>query len=164
MVLELELNNRIQAARIDLADNLSCNSIPRSGEHLTHPSPQHASSEWDCSCEKIRRMLSKVIVKAKRAGAWKRISPIERGIMTLAANLQIRFRSISLLRAIVKIVRQISERTSFAYQNCRRGVCAVYRMAEYAAEAGYGQARKWTEDRHFMIWWGIFLNPHTYTR
>ncbi|MGQ9781854.1 MAG: hypothetical protein ACUVQ8_06365 [Nitrososphaeria archaeon] len=124
----------------------------------------HTPSEGQGSDQKVRRILLKIIVKAKRAGAWRRISPIERGIMTLAVNLKIRFRSISLLRAITNIVRQIAEQTSFLLQNYLRGMKTAHRMAQYAAKLGHQQARSWVEDRHFIIWWGIFLNPNTYTK
>ena len=114
--------------------------------------------------QKIRQAIIKVIIKAKRAGTWKRITSIEQGILTLAVNLQIKFQSINLLRAITKIIKQIIQQTYFQYQNYIRGIKTANVMAQYATALGYLQAAEWVRDRNYITWWGIFLNPRTYTR
>ena len=114
--------------------------------------------------QKIRQAIIKIIIKAKRAGTWKRITSIEKGILTLAVNLQIKFQSINLLRAITKIIKQIIQQTYFQYQNYVRGIKTANVMVQYATALGYLQAAEWVRDRNYITWWGIFLNPHTYTR
>jgi hypothetical protein len=114
--------------------------------------------------QKIKEVILKTIRRARRSGVWKRIGKIERGVLCLSSSLQITFKSMNLLRAIVTIMKEINQLTSFTHRNYTLGIKTAYRIAEYAAESGYQQATHWTEEKTFVIWWGIFLNPLTYTR
>ena len=113
---------------------------------------------------KIRANLAKIITKAKRSGVWRKLEKIDRGLLSLSSKLEIRFRSMDLLRAITRIVKQIAELTSFMYSNYILGIKAAYRIAEYAVNCGYREAAEWLNDRNFTIYWGIFINPRTYTK
>ena len=114
--------------------------------------------------QKIKEVILKIIRRAKRSGVWGRIGKIERGILCLSSSLQITFKSMKLLRAIVTIMKEINQLLSFKCRNYILGIKTAYRIAEYAAECGYQQAANWTKDKNYIIWWGIFLNPSTYTR
>jgi hypothetical protein len=113
---------------------------------------------------KIRANLAKIITKAKRSGVWRKLETIDRGILSLSSKLEVRFRSMDLLRAITRIVKEIAELTSFMYHNYMLGIKSAYRIAEYAVNCGYIEAAGWLNDRNFTIYWGILINPRTYTK
>ncbi|MEM3872811.1 MAG: hypothetical protein QXE05_09655 [Nitrososphaeria archaeon] len=116
------------------------------------------------SCERLKNLLKKIILKAKRSGVWWKLDRVKRGILALSSKLNIKFTSMKLLRSIVHIVKEISEMLSFTYQNYVRGLRAAYNVAKFASENGYSWAKDWVKDKNFIIWWGIFLNPKTYTK
>ncbi|MBC7090480.1 MAG: hypothetical protein H5T50_01000 [Nitrososphaeria archaeon] len=116
------------------------------------------------SSQKLRNMIKKVVVRAKRTGIWWTLSKVEQGILSLSSKLEIRFRSMKLLRSIIHIVKEVKEKISFTYQNYVRGLKMAYKVAKFVSENGYKQAKDWVKDKNFIIWWGIFLNPETYTK
>lgn len=116
------------------------------------------------SSQKLRNMIKKVVVRAKRTGVWWKLSKVEQGILSLSSKLEIRFRSMKLLRSIIHIVKEVKEKISFTYQNYVRGLKMAYKVAKFVSENGYKQAKDWVKDKNFIIWWGIFLNPETYTK
>ena len=113
--------------------------------------------------QEMRIMILKTIKKAKRLGVWKRIRRIERGILSLSSSLRITFKSVNLLKAIVTILKEIKQLISFTYKNYILGQKTAYKIARYAAENGYQQAAEWAKDINYIVWWGVFLNPLTYT-
>ncbi|MGB9727818.1 MAG: hypothetical protein ACPLZF_05360 [Nitrososphaeria archaeon] len=116
------------------------------------------------SSQKLRNIIKKVVVRAKRTRVWWTLSKVEQGILSLSSRLEIRFRSMKLLRSIIHIVKEVQEKISFTYQNYVRGLKMAYRVAKFVSENGYKQAKDWVKDKNFIIWWGIFLNPETYTK
>lgn len=116
------------------------------------------------SSKRLKNVLKKILVKAKRHGIWWKLSRIEQGILSLVTKLNIKFTSMKLLRFIVHIVKEIEAMLPFAYQNYLLGLKAAYRVACFAVENGYRGAKDWVKDKNFIIWWGIFLNPKTYTK
>ncbi|MEM0054029.1 MAG: hypothetical protein QXL89_07565 [Nitrososphaeria archaeon] len=116
------------------------------------------------SSQRLKNLLKKITLKAKRSGVWWKLDRVERGILALSSKLNIKFTSMKLLRSIVHIVKEVSEMLSFMYQNYVRGLRAAYNVAKFASENGYSGAKDWVKDKFFIIWWGIFLNPKTYTK
>jgi len=116
------------------------------------------------SSQRLKEVLKRIMVKAKRSGVWWKLNRIEQGILYLSSKLDIRFRSMKLLRSIIHVVKEIIERLSFTHQNYTIGLKAAYRAAKFASENGYKSAKEWVKDKNFIIWWGIFLNPSTYTK
>ncbi len=113
---------------------------------------------------RIRADLAKIIIKARRSGAWRKLEKMDRSLLLLSSKLEIRFRSMELLRAITRIVKEITELTSFAYRNYLLGIKSAYRLAKYAVSCGYMEAALWSSDRSFAIYWGTVINPYTYTK
>ncbi|MGD0329242.1 MAG: hypothetical protein ABSB40_02205 [Nitrososphaeria archaeon] len=113
---------------------------------------------------RIRADLAKIITKAKRSGAWRKLEKMDRSLLLLSSKLEIRFKSMELLHAITRIVKEITELTSFVYRNYLLGIKSAYRISKYAVSCGYKEAALWSSDRSFAIYWGIFINPHTYTK
>ncbi|MGC8912130.1 MAG: hypothetical protein ACP5K8_08650 [Nitrososphaeria archaeon] len=116
------------------------------------------------SSQKLRNIIKRVVVRAKRTRVWWTLSKVEQGILSLSSRLEIRFRSMKLLRSIIHIVKEVQEKISFTYQNYVRGLKMAYKVAKFVSENGYKQAKDWVKDKNFIIWWGIFLNPETYTK
>ena len=111
----------------------------------------------ESSSQKLKNMIKKVVVKAKRTGIWWTLSKVEQGILSLSSKLEIRFKSMSLLRAIVGIIRRIFQLTSFTQKHYLLGLNLAYRMVKYAVSVGYAQAKGWLKDRAYIVWWGMFL-------
>ncbi|MEM3403477.1 MAG: hypothetical protein QXJ17_02835 [Nitrososphaeria archaeon] len=124
---------------------------------------RHVNPTLDTS-SKIRSAIIKTMVKAKRSGIWKRLGRVDRAILTLSTNLQIKFKSINLLRSILKVMKHIAQLTSFERRNYSIGVGLAQKLVKYAVNVGYIGALNWIKDDIYAIWWGIFLNPSTYTR
>jgi len=118
----------------------------------------------ESSGQKLKNIIKKVVVKAKRTGIWWTLSKVEQGILSLSSKLEIRFKSMKLLRSIIHILKEVKEKISFTYQNYVRGLKMAYKVAKFVSENGYKQAKEWVKDKNFIIWWGIFLNPETYTK
>ncbi len=116
------------------------------------------------SSQKLRNIIKRVVVRAKRTRVWWTLSKVEQGILSLSSRLEIRFRSMKLLRSIIHIVKEVQEKISFTYQNYVRGLKMACKVAKFVSENGYKQAKDWVKDKNFIIWWGIFLNPETYTK
>lgn len=114
--------------------------------------------------QKLKTLIKKIIVKAKRFKIWYTLNKIEKGILELTTKLDIKLTSIKLLRAIVKITKEIEEKISFTYQNYILGLKTAYNVVKFIVEKGYREAKDWIKDKNFIIWWGIFLNPKTYTK
>ena len=113
---------------------------------------------------RIRSSILKIIARARRSGAWNRMEGMEKGILMLSSRLEIKFRSLNLLRSIAAIARKIAEISSFTYRNYVLGMKTAYKMAEYAVQNGYSEAADWVKEKHFIVWWGIFISPRTYTK
>ena len=111
----------------------------------------------ESSGQKLKNIIKKVVVKAKRTGIWWTLSKVEQGILSLSSKLEIRFKSMSLLRAIVGIIRRIFQLTSFTQKHYLLGLNLAYRMVKYAVSVGYAQAKGWLKDRAYIVWWGMFL-------
>jgi hypothetical protein len=113
---------------------------------------------------KIKCIILKAVTKARRGGIWWRLGGVERGILSLALTLNIKFKSVRLLRAIVGIIRRISQLTSYMRKHYLLGLKAAYKTVEYATSVGYVQAREWLKDKIYIVWHGMILDPTTYTR
>lgn len=114
--------------------------------------------------KKIKNFITKTIVKAKRSKLWWKLGNIEKGILTLATKLDIKFKSLTLLKAIVKIVKQISQQTSYMRKHYILGLKTAYKTVEYAISIGYVQAKEWLKEKAYIIWHGIIVDQTTYTR
>ena len=114
--------------------------------------------------QKIKMKIIKIIKKAKRLGVWNKISRIEKGILSLSSSLQITFKSMRLLRSIVAIVNEITQLMPSKLGNYMRGIKTAYKIAVFAYRSGYQQAINWANDKNYVIWWGMFLNPTVYTK
>lgn len=113
---------------------------------------------------RIRADLAKIITKARRSGVWRKLEKIDRSVLLLSSKLEIRFRSMELLRAITRTVKEITKLTSFVYRNYLLGIKSAYRIAKYAVSCGYKEAALWSNDRNFAVFLGILMNPNTYTK
>lgn len=121
------------------------------------------SAKEQSTSQRIRSSIFKMMKKAKRAGIWKKMEAMDRGILELSSRLKISFRSLELLRVIARIAKEIASVTSFMRRNYLLGVKPAYKMAEYAVGLGYIQAMNWVKDKTYVVWWGIFCSSKTYT-
>jgi len=105
-----------------------------------------------------RRMLASLMVKAKRNGSWFRLTRLERGLFSLAININAKFESVSLVRAIVSVLRKLKEYSDPLLAFVLRGTEMARAFSHAAAKWGHTEASSWVHDRSYLAFLGRFLS------
>ncbi|MDG6921255.1 MAG: hypothetical protein JRN59_06975 [Nitrososphaerota archaeon] len=103
-------------------------------------------------------MFRAEIRKAKRSGHWFRLSRTERGFFSLATTLRVEYRSYALMRAMVAVLKKLKELGDRAYGQAMRGMKLAWAFSEAAVRWGNPQARRWRNDRDYVLFLGRFLD------
>lgn len=101
---------------------------------------------------RIRSLMLKEMVKAKRRGSWFRLSIMERSIYSLALKLKIKVQSYELIRAIVSILKKIKSMGSNIYSLFIKGTSIAWLFSEFAVKLGNAYAYEWRRDRNYIIY------------
>jgi hypothetical protein len=104
--------------------------------------------------QKIKSILKKSVRSAKRRGAWFSLDRSEKGILSLAIRLDVRFSSIDLLRAITTVLKKLEEHGDTLHSRMQRGMKLAWAISEFAVAAGNESARSWRWDRAFADYLG----------
>jgi hypothetical protein len=72
----------------------------------------------------------------------------------LSIQLEIKFSSIDLLRAIASILKKLEEQGDTVYSRMRRGVELAWAFSEFAVAGGNASAREWRHDRSYVEYLG----------
>ncbi len=132
-------------------------SLPRPAptRHFLSSSSTKAHNGSDSQfASKIRALLKSTITKSRRGGYWFGLSQTERSLFSLAANLRIKFESVTLLRALVSILRKLKGMGDERYQQLRRGARMAWLFSEAAVSWGNQLARNWRNDREYILFLG----------
>ncbi len=116
---------------------------------LTQP-----ATNQDSFSKKVSKILRKTIASAKRRGAWFSLDSKEKGLLSLAANLDLKFTSFDLLRAIAKVVKRLQERGDTLLSRIQKGIQLAWAFSEFAVACGNASARDWRHDRAFAEYLG----------
>jgi hypothetical protein len=101
---------------------------------------------------KIRSLMLKGMVRAKRMGLWFRLSRIERSIYSLAIKLKVKVQSYELIKAIISILKKIKSMSSNMYSLFTRGTSIAWLFSEFAVRLGNASAYEWRRDRNYIIY------------
>jgi hypothetical protein len=104
--------------------------------------------------QKIKNLLKKSVRSAKRRGAWFSLDRKEKGILSLAIRLEVKFSSIDLLRAITSILKKLEARGDTLYARMHEGIRLAWAFSEFAVSAGNQSAREWRHDLSFADYLG----------
>ncbi|HYC12499.1 MAG TPA: hypothetical protein VEC02_07600 [Nitrososphaerales archaeon] len=104
--------------------------------------------------DRVKRLLKKSVTSAKRRGAWFSLDRKERGILSLAIRLDIKFSSIELLRAITSVLKKLEEHGDTLYSRIRRGIQMAWAFSDAAVSWGNASAREWRHDRAYADYLG----------
>lgn len=108
--------------------------------------------------EGIRAFLRKLRERARRSGLWWRLERVKRGILDLCISLPIHFKSRTLLRALVEIVKELENALNPLRKLYMIGIEEAWRASEIACSWGYREAYSWRNDRCFAIYWGSVIS------
>ena len=95
--------------------------------------------------------------RAKRAGTWFGLSRAQRGLYSLALQLDVKLQSHDLLRALVSVLkhlRQTCDRAGIAFV---RAVKLAWVISDAAVEWGNGGAREWRNNQDYIRFLAVSL-------
>jgi hypothetical protein len=121
-------------------------------ESVSNLAPKHAS-------EKIRMMIKRRMTVSKRQGTWFRLNVQERSIINLALSLNVSFKSLELLRAIVSIMKRLQQVSNKSFGQLLRGTKIAWAFSEAAVNWGYAAAKSWRSDTTYIAFLGEFCQP-----
>jgi hypothetical protein len=102
----------------------------------------------------IRLFLKREVFKSKRAGYWFRLGKQERSLFNLAIRLNIKFESLSLIRALVSVLKKLKQLGDTAYLRIVQGAKLAWAFSEAAVSWGNVGARSWRNDRGYIDFLG----------
>ena len=100
--------------------------------------------------QQVKGLLRRAITSAKRRGSWFSLNGVERGILSLATRLEVKFSSVDLLRAISSVLRKLEEYGDSAYGMLRAGARLALAFSERAVAWGNASAHGWRHDRNYV--------------
>jgi hypothetical protein len=114
----------------------------------------HTGHPEDNFSERVKRLLKRSVTSAKRRGAWFSLDRKERGILSLAIRLDVKFSSIELLRAITSVLKKLEEHGDTLYSRIQRGIKLAWAFSEAAVTWGNASAKEWRHDRTYADYLG----------
>jgi len=106
---------------------------------------------------RFRNYLKKQVAGWRRKGSWFRLGRQERGFLSLALRLDIKFESVQLLRAIVGILKKMMAMTDRLYVQLMRGMKVAWAFSEAAVSWGNPDAWEWRHDLSYARYVGSHL-------
>lgn len=107
--------------------------------------------------EKIRSIIKKCVVSSRRNGAWFKLSKEQRSLLSLSLSLKVKFESISLLRALVSVIKRLGELGLGIYNSIVKGMHVAWVFSLAAEKWGNSQAKHWRNDRNYVYYLGALF-------
>jgi hypothetical protein len=104
--------------------------------------------------QRVKSILKRAVTSSKRRGAWFSLDRKERGILSLAIRLEVKFSSMALLRAITSILKKLEEFGDTLYSRLQRGAKLAWAFSEFAVASGNPSAREWRHDWAYIRYLG----------
>ena len=101
------------------------------------------------SAERIKKLITSAIRSSKRQGTWFRLTTPERAICTLAVRLNVKFKSIQLMRVLVSILRKMKA-AGDVLARFKRGRVLALVYSEAAVGWGNESARLWRHEAAYI--------------
>ena len=110
---------------------------------------------------KVKDFIAKLVNKAKRNGAWRRFSG--KGFLTLCLSLPVKFRSPTLIKALLAVLKELILLLSPIYKWLITGYEAAWKICETAQKWGNKNAHEWIKDKNFIIYWGMITTTNPFS-
>ena len=104
--------------------------------------------------QRVKSFLKKAVISSKRRGAWFSLDSKERGILSLAIRLEVKFSSMALLRAITSVLKKLEEFGDTLHSRLRNGARLAWAFSEFAVASGNSSARAWRHDLDYIRYLG----------
>ena len=130
----------------------------------TNPSSSNNRAYGSVARDGIRGFLRKEITKAKRHGYWFRLGRMERQYLGLALRLNVKWKSPELLRALVRVLRQLKGLGDRAYLVITNGTKLAWRFSEAAVNWGNPAAKEWRNDLGYAKYLGSHMCSNNWGR
>jgi hypothetical protein len=119
--------------------------------------PRERFTESTLFSRRVKKLLKRAVISAKRRGAWFSLDRKEKGILSLSIRLDVKFLSIDLLRAITSVLKKLEEQGDTLYSRIQRGIKLAWAFSEFAYKSGNVFAREWRHDRAYVDYLGRFF-------
>ena len=114
----------------------------------------YGSGEYssDCLAVKLLDELRDAVLRVKRARKWFLVNPLTRAFVRACLMMRLtRVRSILLMKAIIKAIRELKRIASQEYRLVEAGIREAWRLSELASSWGHKTAREWRSNKAYII-------------
>ena len=114
-----------------------------------HTLNKHPSN---CLAVKLLNELKNAMLRVRRARKWFLVDPLTRAFVRACLMMRLtRVRSILLMKAIIKAIRELKRIASQEYRLVEAGVHEAWRLSELASSWGHKTAREWRSNKAYII-------------
>jgi len=112
----------------------------------------------DCLAVKLLDELRDAMLSVKRARKWFLVDPLTRAFVRACLMMRLaRVRSILLMKAIIKAIRELKQMASQEYRLVEAGIHEAWRLSELASSWGHKTAREWRNNKAYIILQALIL-------
>jgi len=114
----------------------------------------YGSGEYssDCLAVKLLDELRDAVLRVKRARKWFLVNPLTRAFVKACMIMRLtRVRSIILMKAIIKAIRELEQIISQEHRLIEVGVREAWKLSELASSWGHKTAREWRNNKAYII-------------
>ena len=123
-------------------------------------SGSYAPSEYssDCLAVKLLDELRDAVLRVKKARKWFLVNPLTRAFVEACMVMRLtRVRSILLMKAIIKAIRELKQIISQEHRLIEVGIREAWKLSELASSWGYKTAREWRNNKAYIILQALIL-------
>jgi len=107
---------------------------------------------------KLLNELKNVVLRVKRARKWFLVNPLTRAFVKACMIMRLtRVRSIILMKAIIKAIRELKQIISQEHRLIEVGVHEAWKLSELASSWGHKTAREWRNNKAYIILQALIL-------
>jgi len=123
-------------------------------------SGSYGPSEYspDCLAVKLLDELRDAVLRVKRARKWFLVNPLTRAFVKACMIMRLtRVRSIILMKAIIKAIRELKQIISQEHRLIEVGVHKAWKLSELASSWGHKTAREWRNNKAYIMLQALIL-------
>jgi hypothetical protein len=122
------------------------------------PSSKREDHSFENINVKLLRELSTVVVRVKKARKWSLVNPLTKAFVKACFIMKLQsVKSILLMKAIIKAVRELKQLISEEYLLVEMGVREAWKLSDLASNWGHKDAYKWRNNKSYIILQGLTL-------
>ncbi|MEM3688049.1 hypothetical protein [Saccharolobus sp.] len=122
----------------------------------------YSSSSPQSSLNDVGAMLLKdlrcIVVKVKKLRKWYLVSRLTRAFIRSCLLMRLEtVKSLILMKAIVKTIKELKEIISEEAKLIRMGLSEAWKISELASKWGHSSSRSWKSNKYFIIYQALTL-------